>query len=234
MFYRRSTLVLLLTLIFLSFFGTLSLSAWMFPDTYDWRYRVISSLLSPRDNPRHYWVAASGLALTGVLMLLFAEHLRRHLQSIAPRMAKMSAAAFTIGIVALISACFVVPQHVHETFGIRRLHELLGRTAAGCFAVAMLCGCLCAWYGRAQNSTAATVFWIWSLVTLLPLIGLFGSETLLLLTRLEPSWAGLIRNALRHSVFWHLGFWEWTGAVAIFAFLCAAVFLMPAQANVKS
>ncbi|PYK88255.1 MAG: hypothetical protein DME40_12765 [Verrucomicrobia bacterium] len=78
------------------------------------------------------------------------------------------------------------------------------------------------------------MFWIWSLVTLLPLIGLFGSETLLLLTRLEPSWAGLIRNALRHSVFWHLGFWEWTGAVAIFAFLCAAVFLMPAQANVKS
>ena len=234
MFYRRSTMVVLLTLIFLSFFGTLSLSAWMFPDNYDWRYRVISSLLSPRDNPRHYWLAASGLALTAVLMLLFAEHLRRHLQSIAPRMAKMSAAAFTIGIVALISACFVVPQHVHETFGIRRLHELLGRTAAGCFAVAMLCGCLCAWYGRAQNSTAATVFWIWSLVTLLPLIGLFGSETLLLLTRLEPSWVGPIRNALRHSVFWHLGFWEWTGAVAIFAFLCAAVFLMPAQANVKS
>ncbi len=234
MFYRRSTMVVLLTLIFLSFFGTLSLSAWMFPDNYDWRYRVISSLLSPRDNPRHYWLAASGLALTAVLMLPFAEHLRRHLQSIAPRMAKMSAAAFTVGIVALISACFVVPQHVHETFGIRRLHELLGRTAAGCFAVAMLCGCLCAWYGRAQNSTAATVFWIWSLVTLLPLIGLFGSETLLLLTRLEPSRAGPIRNALRHSVFWHLGFWEWTGAVAIFAFLCAAVFLMPAQANVKS
>jgi hypothetical protein len=175
-------LVLLLALIFLSFFGTLSLSAWMFPGNYDWRYRVISSLLSPRDNPRHYWLAASGVALTAVLMLPFAEHLRRHLQSIAPRMAKMSAAAFTVGIAALISACFVVPQHVQETFGIRRLHELLGRTAAGCFAVAMLCGCWCAWNGRAQNSTATTVFWIWSLVTLMPLIGLFGSEALLLLT----------------------------------------------------
>src|SRR5947207_15855982 len=190
MFYRRSTLVLLLALIFLSFFGTLSLSAWMFPDNYDWRYRVISSLLSPRDNPRHYWLAASGLALPAVLMLPFAEHLRRHLQSIAARMAKMSAAAFTVGIVALISACFVVPQHVQETFGIRRLHELLGRTAAGCFAVAMLCGCLCAWYGRAQNSTDAIVFWIWSLVILLPLIGLFGSEALTVVTRLEAAWAG--------------------------------------------
>src|SRR5438046_6078423 len=180
MFYRRSTMVVLLTLIFLSFFGTLSLSAWMFPDNYDWRYRVISSLLSPRDNPRHYWLAASGLALTGVLMLLFAEHLRRHLQSIAPRMAKMSAAAFTIGIVALISACFVVPQHVHETFGIRRLHELLGRTAAGCFAAAMLCGCLCAWHGRAQKPT---LFCIWSFVTLLPLIRLFGTDASFVATR---------------------------------------------------
>jgi hypothetical protein len=112
MFCRRSTLVLLLALIFLSSFGTLSLSAWRFPDNYDWRYRVISSLLSPRDNPRHYRLAASGLALIAVLLLPFAEHLRRHLQSIAPRMAKMSAAAFTVGIAALISACFVVPQHV--------------------------------------------------------------------------------------------------------------------------
>jgi hypothetical protein len=98
----------------------------------------------------------------------------------------------------------------------------------------MLGGCWCAWNGRAQNSTAATLFWTWSLVTLLPLIGLFGSEALLLVTRLEPSWSSPIRNALRHSVFWHLGFWEWTGAAAIFAFLCAAVLLRPSQANVKS
>ena len=128
---RRSTLAVLLVLIFLSFFGTLSLSASMFPNNYDWRYRVISSLLSPRDNPHHYRLAASGLALAGVLMLPFAEHLRRHLQSIAPRMAKMSAAAFTLGIVALISACFVVPQHLHETLGIRRYSaSCRGRTAS--------------------------------------------------------------------------------------------------------
>jgi len=32
-------------------------------------------------------------------------------------------------------------------------------------------------------------------------------------------------------VFWHLGFWEWTGAAAVFVFLCAAVFLPTAQAT---
>ena len=36
----------------------------MFPQDYDWRYRAISNLLSPRDNPSHYWMAAGGLALT--------------------------------------------------------------------------------------------------------------------------------------------------------------------------
>src|SRR5437867_13070616 len=115
MFYRRSTMVVLLTLIFLSFFGTLSLSAWMFPDSYDWRYRVISSLLSPRDNPDHYWLAAAGLGLSGVLMLPLVEYLRRYLKTIAPRTAKVSAGAFMLGIIALICACFVAPQHADAT-----------------------------------------------------------------------------------------------------------------------
>jgi hypothetical protein len=225
MLYRKSTLAVLLALIFLSFFGTLTVSAWMFPQNYDWRYRVISNLLSPRDNPNHYWLAASGLALTGLLMLPFAGHLQRHFEVTAPLAARISAWTFAAGIVALICASFVVPQHVHEVLGVRRLHEILGRSAAGFLAMGMLCGCWCSWKGR--NLFALRLFWVWSLVTLLPLVGIFFSESLLVLTRLKLSWAVPIRGALRHSVFWHLGFWEWTGAVAVFVFLCAAVFLTP-------
>jgi ABC-type Fe3+ transport system permease subunit len=84
---------------------------------------------------------------------------------------------------------------------------------------------------RGRNLFAAQLFWIWSLVTLSPLVGIFFGESLLLLTRLESSWATPIHSALRHSVFWHLGFWEWTGAVAVFLFLCAAVFLTPRRAT---
>jgi len=133
----------------------------------------------------------------------------------------------------VICACIVVPQHTHEVWRIRRMHELLGRSAAGFFALAMICACWCAWKGRAENVTAARLFWIWSALTLLPLAGIFCSEILLLLTRLEPASMQPIRAALRQSVFWHLGFWEWTGAVAIFAFLCAAVLVRPSQAGVK-
>jgi hypothetical protein len=231
MLYRKSTLVILLALIFFSFFGTLTASAWMFPHNYDWRYRVISNLLSPRDNPSHYWLAASGLALTGFFMLPFTGYLQRHLETVAPRAAKVVAGAFVLGIIALICASFVAPQHTHDVFGIRRLHELLGRSAAGFLAIGMLCGCWCAWEGLGRNLFPARLFWVWSLTTVLPLSGLCCSESLLLFTRLAPSWAMPIRRALRHSVFWHLGFWEWTGATAVFAFLCATVFLTPSQAS---
>src|SRR5947207_7621061 len=125
MLYRKSTLAVLLALVFFSFFGTLTASAWMFPQNYDWRYRVISNLLSPRDNPNHYWLAAGGVALTGLLMLPFAGLLRRHLEVIAPRAANISVGTFTAGIIALFCACFVVPQHSHAVLGVRRPHELL-------------------------------------------------------------------------------------------------------------
>jgi hypothetical protein len=217
---RKPVLAVLLGLIFLSFFGTLGVTALMFPENYDWRYRVISNLLSPRDNPHHYWLAACGVSLAALLMLPLAGHLRRNLRIASPHAALVSSAAFMAGIVTLISACLVVPQHVHAVLGIRRLHEFLGRSSAAFMAMGMLFGCWCAWKGCERR-----LFWTWSLATLLPLIGLFCSECLLLLTRLEPSWAAPVRGALRHSVVWHLGFWEWTGAAAVFVFLCAAVFL---------
>src|SRR2546430_17430165 len=116
MLYRKSTLAVLLALIFFSFFGTLTASAWMFPQNYDWRYRVISNLLSPRDNPSHYWMAASGLALTGLLMLPFAGYLRRHLGVIAPRTANIGAGTFTAGVILPVFGLLLFWRHTHSVF----------------------------------------------------------------------------------------------------------------------
>jgi hypothetical protein len=229
--YRRAVLIALLALIFLAFFGTLVLSARMFPQNYDWRYRVISNLLSPRDNPSHYRLPACGMMMAAVLMLPFAGYLHRNLETASPRAAHVSAGALIAGIVTLICACLVVPQHVHDVFGFRRLHEFIARSAAGFIAVSMLSACWSAWKGFRKNLLPARLFWTWSLVTLLPSGGIFLGESLLLLTRLKPNWAVPIRSALRHSVFWHLGFWEWLGSAAIFVFLCAAVLLTPSRAT---
>jgi hypothetical protein len=35
-------------------------------DNYDWRYRVISNLLSPRDNFHHCWLSACGISLAAL------------------------------------------------------------------------------------------------------------------------------------------------------------------------
>jgi hypothetical protein len=224
-------LAVLLALIFVSFFGTLAVSAWMFPQKYDWRYRVISNLLSPRDNPDHYQVAAAGVGLTALLMLPFAGYLQTQLGRAMPRIAAFAGGGFMAGSIALLCAALIVPQHVHDVFGFRRVHEFLGRSAAGFLAAGMLFSCWSAWKDRSKGSVTTGLFWVWFAVTLVPLTGVFLSECLLLLTRLEPAAAGPIRSVLRHSVFWHLGFWEWTGAAAVFVFLSAAVFLMPSQAK---
>jgi len=196
MLYRKPALAVLLGLILLSFFGTLGVSASMFAENYDWRYRVISNLLSPRDNPNHCWLPAWGISVAALLMLPLAAYLRRHLEIASPQAAVLSSGAFVAGVAALICACVVVPQHVHTILGIRRLHEFLARSSATFMAIGMLSGCWCAWKRRERG-----LFWTWALMTLLPLAGVFCSEFLLLLTRLEPSWAVPIRGALRHSVF---------------------------------
>src|SRR5262245_66325118 len=112
MLYRKPVLAMFLGLIFVSFFGTLALSAAMFPENYDWRYRVISNLLSPRDNPNHYWLPACGMSVAALLMLPLAEYLRRHLEIASPRAALLTSWDFVAGDVVLICACLVVPQRL--------------------------------------------------------------------------------------------------------------------------
>jgi len=230
MFRRRLGLMILLCLILVSFFGVLAVSASMFPKGYDWRYRVISNLLSPRDNPQHYRVAAAGLILTGLFMVPFAFHLTHSLRVVSIFAARIAGATLLLGIVALIADCFVVPQHAHATLGIRRFHESLARSSAGLIGLSMLVGCWCAWNGRGRV-LPRWLFRVWGTVTLLPLAGVVCSEALLLLSQFDPALSRPIRNALRHSVFWHLGFWEWIGAVAVFIFLCAATFLKPNESD---
>jgi hypothetical protein len=145
-----------------------------------------------------------------------AGYLRRNLESASPSAANASSGAFVAGIIALICACVVLPEHLHDVLGVRRLHEFIARAAAGFLAIAILIACWCAWRGFRKNLLRRRLFWAWLSVTLLPLAGIFASESLLVLTRLKPAWAVPIRSVLRHSVFWHLGFWEWLGSVAVF------------------
>jgi len=129
-FHRKSILSALLALIFLSFSEHLPLARLMSPQSYDWRYSVISHLLSPRDNPSHYGLAAGGLALTGTVDAALRGIFTPAVGNDRTENGRGLLGSFLAGIVALICACFVVPQHTHDVLRIRRLHELLGRSAA--------------------------------------------------------------------------------------------------------
>jgi hypothetical protein len=143
-FSRRAFLGALLPGLLLTFFGSLAFAASHFPQRYDWRYRVISNLLSPRDNPDFYKFAATGVALSAVLLVPSTSFLTRRLRHISPRVIRTAAGGFIAGSVLLFLAATVVPQHVHPMLGLARLHESLARTAAVAFGTGMLCCCQCA------------------------------------------------------------------------------------------
>jgi hypothetical protein len=192
---------------------------------------VISNLLSPRDDPRWYRIPSLGIALAGVLMLPLAGYVAARLGPVAARWAALARWMLSGGIALLILAALVVPQHLHLILGMRRLHEALSRTSAIFFGFGMLACCACAWRDRAGARTLdPRLLPAWCALTLLPLAGILISEALLLAVRVFPVWGAPIKASLRHSVVWHLGFWEWTGSAAVFAFLALSVWWLPSVA----
>ena len=225
---RNILLRVFLPIILLSYFGTLAVAALFFPQPYDWRYRVISNLLSPRDDPHWYRLPSVGIALAGVLMLPLAGYMDKRLRAIAPGWARFGKGALTTGIVLLILAALVVPQHVTPVFGMPRLHEALSRLSAIGFAFAMFAACICAWRDRrGARVLDRRLLPIWCGLTLLPIAGIIVSEMLLFSVRAFPAWGTPVKEAMRHSVLWHLGFWEWLGSAAVFVFLLISVLLLP-------
>jgi hypothetical protein len=229
---RRLLLWGVLPLIGLFFFGSLVAAALLFPERYDWRYRVISNLLSPRDNPEWYRLPSIGIALTGVLMVPLAGYFERRLRLVSQRLARGGRWAMSAGILLLILAALVVPQHVRPVLGLSRLHETLARTSAIGFGLAMLAFCACGWRDwRGERRLDGRLLPIWSGLTLLPIAGILASEALLFSARVSPGWGAVVKQAMRNSVFWHLGFWEWAGSAAVFAFLASSTWLLPAEAE---
>lgn len=202
------------------------------PEPCDWRTRVISNLLSPRDDPQYYRLPSLGIALAGLLMLPLARYGTVRLAAASKPWARAGGGAFAAGLVALTLSALVVPQHVRLTLGFHRLHEFLARLSALGIACAMLCCCLCAALDRRRpggRRLDARLLPLWLLLTLPPIAGVLTSEALLLLAGAHAPWSGALREALRGAVvWWHLGSWEWVASAKVFLFLLVSVLLLPA------
>jgi hypothetical protein len=229
---KNTLLTLLLPLSFVSCFGTLIAAAFLFPIPYHWSVRAISNLTSPHDNPDFHWIPSVGIAGSALLALPFAGYLEKCLRSIAPRIARMAGVAFGIGFALFWLNGIVVPQEAHPSSGIGWIHEFVARCSAAAVILGMFCCCGCALKDRlplfgGQRALCPALAFCWTSFTLLPLGCLAITGTVLLGHRAGQDWAEATREWFRHTMMWHLAFWEWVGVVLFFAFMAISVLLLP-------
>ena len=205
-------LVLLLVL-GVSFFGSLLLADRYFPRTYDWRRTVISSLASPRDNPQGYRIACGGMALSGLILLFFPQHLHKKFRNFSPRLALWAGRFLFLGSVGLFLAAIIVPGH-YRILGLGRSHEHFAQVAAVSFCLALVL------YVAALLRLSRTPGRIKILAltfVLLPVTALAASRLALLFAYQFLS--DPVYHAVRASLWSSLALWEWIGALSLYFFL---------------
>jgi hypothetical protein len=227
---RRTMLRALLPLVFIFYFGTLLTTVFLFPDRYDWRSGVISNLLSPGHNPGFHWFASLGLSLAGLCAVPFGGYIGHRFRPVSPLWSNIGATALTGGFVTFILAVVIVTRRSHPIFGMLGVHEMLARTAAVGLGVGIMCfiGCaLRAAHSIVRDRYGRGLLFSWSLIAMLALVGIAGSLSSVLLSKLGVP--GLLPGyqLLRLSPLWHLAFWEWIGSAAVFFFLMSAAWLLP-------
>jgi hypothetical protein len=221
-----------------SFYGTVIPAAIYFPERYDWRMRVISNLTSPRDNPHYYWVPSLGIVVMALIFFPFAGYFERGLRAINSRAARSAGVAFACSFATLVVS--FLAQLAQPVIGMGWVHEFLARVSATAFAVGMVCCCACAVKDRlqfcgGQRLLCNALILSWASLTLLPAIGLLILGSLVLLGhKADVVWAENLRQSFRDTMFWHLAFWEWVGAVSVTAFMIASAIWLPEPVKASS
>jgi hypothetical protein len=195
------------------FFGSLILAATFFPHGYDWRYNVISSLASPRDNPHAYGIACVGLALSGLLLIPFVFFLQERLETFAPKLTAWAGKLFLLGAICLTLSALIVPGH-YRILGIGRSHEHLAQISSVAFCLSLLL------YLGAIFRLPPSLFLLRGLagfVVILPVTALTVSRLVLFLAYEFSS--STVYHAVKVSLWSSLALWEWIGAFCIYLFL---------------
>jgi hypothetical protein len=233
---RKVLLTRLLPLSIASFFGTVITAAFFFPVPYDWRVRAISNLASSRDNPGAYWLPCLGLVASAVLALPFAGYVEQRLRGITPRLARIAGVAFALAFIMLLLTG-IAPQQMLLMFGWERTHEFLARCSAAAFFAGMLCCCVCAFRDRFRVfggqrflGNALSFYWRWIMLLPAGCAAIIGALQFLG-HQMDQAWAEQARQSFRHTILWHLAFWEWIGSVLFFMFMVVTVLLLPERIN---
>ena len=230
-------LVAVIPLIFTFYYGILITAVFLFPQSYDSRFSVISNLLAPQHNPEFHWLASLGMALAGLFAVPFGGYIGCRLRPVSRLWANIGASALIGGFVLLILAAVIETGRLHPIFGMLGVHELLARTSAIGLGIGIVCFYGCVLRGTrsiGRHGYGRGLVFLWSVITLSALVAVAGS-----LCTVLPSKAGVpgllpVYRPLRQSPVWHLAFWEWIGSGAVFLFLISAAWLLPEGDRLKS
>ena len=229
---RRTLLGAVLPCLFASYFGMLVLAVVLFPHRYDWRVLSISQLLYPRQNPGFYPIAASGVAVSGMLIVPFAGYLQRRFRLAAPIGATFGAVCVAGGAVGLTLAALISSHPMGGESAVPRLHAILAKVAAIGIGVGLLMFAGCGVKGHFKLSGGRQLYprgllLVWSLTLLPALLVLMGWLAL----RTRPQWLEPIKQLLAGTAVWHVGFWEWIGSGIVWVILAGSVWLLPEHAG---
>lgn len=198
-----------------SFFASLIWAAELSPRSYDWRYQVISSLASPRDNPHANRIAQVGLAVTGLVLIFFNQMLRQRFGSGVRRLLNFATGFFSIGAVLLMLTGLIVPGPFYN-WSDRHLHEHLAEASGVFFGLGTVLYLACLLKDESIRLGQRTKTLAMILV-IVPTSALLLSRFTMLVAYLMAS--GPDYEALRKSLWCSLALWEWIGAVSIYGFL---------------
>ncbi len=203
------------------FFGSLAWAAACFPKAYDWRYTVISSLASPRDNPHAYWIASAGLAVTGLVLLPFPFFLQKRLGRFAPHLMAWGGRFFVLGAISLTLSALIVPGH-YRLLGIGRTHEHLAQISSVGFCLSLIL------YLGTILRLPPSLF----LIRVMSVVAVILPVTALIVSRLSLFLAyeccsPMVYRAVKASLWSSLALWEWVGAVSIYLFLALTIYALP-------
>ncbi len=229
---RQNLLTSLIPAIFVIYLGSLAAVIRFCPGTYDWRYKSISWLLYPRNDPGFHFIASLAIAATGLLMVPFASYIRMRLRGASMILTNLGALMFGLGALLLILAGLIVSHPYAGNPRFPRLHEILARSAALALGIGMLMLWLSAiktWVASPATDALCLqrLLIAWSLLVIPAILVM----TLRLLAYAARGWSSGVLRIIASRNLWHLGFWEWVGSGAVFLFLLSSALFLPDHAS---
>jgi hypothetical protein len=225
---RQNLLTSLTPAIFVIYFGSLAAVIRLCPGTYDWRYKSISWLLYPRNDPNFHLIASLAIAATGLLMVPFAGYIRTRLREESIILTNLGALMLGLGALLLILAGLIVSHPYAGSARFPWLHETLARSAALALGIGMLMLWLSVIKTRVTSSATDALclrrlLIAWSLLVIPAMLVM----ALRLLAYAARGGSSEVVRIIESRSLWHLGFWEWIGSGAVFLFLLSSALFLP-------